>query len=148
MRIKPCFYQNIEEEIPAQHQQLVRRIYTLWKCELFSSTLFNFSCSLKKKKKSFHFIYIYTFKIKHCNHLLSPLSIPFSVFRYTVHEYDLLYCLVGWGWKCHQLWLLTTLVHPLQSLQLHLLVQATLQSLQVSQSLIRIVSELFSSIYT
>uniref|UniRef100_A0A3B4X246 Secretory carrier-associated membrane protein n=1 Tax=Seriola lalandi dorsalis TaxID=1841481 RepID=A0A3B4X246_SERLL len=29
LRIKPCFYQNIEEEIPTPHQQLVRRVYTL-----------------------------------------------------------------------------------------------------------------------
>uniref|UniRef100_A0A8C9V2P0 Secretory carrier-associated membrane protein n=1 Tax=Scleropages formosus TaxID=113540 RepID=A0A8C9V2P0_SCLFO len=31
--VKPCFYQNVEEEIPAQHQQLVRRVYNLWICE-------------------------------------------------------------------------------------------------------------------
>ncbi|XP_077440508.1 secretory carrier-associated membrane protein 4 isoform X1 [Vanacampus margaritifer] len=30
LKVKPCFYQNIQEEIPAQHQQLVRRIFTLW----------------------------------------------------------------------------------------------------------------------
>lgn len=36
MRIKPCFYHNIEEEIPAPHQQLVRRIYTLWMSECVS----------------------------------------------------------------------------------------------------------------
>uniref|UniRef100_A0A8C9RQM7 Secretory carrier-associated membrane protein n=1 Tax=Scleropages formosus TaxID=113540 RepID=A0A8C9RQM7_SCLFO len=35
--VKPCFYQNVEEEIPAQHQQLVRRVYNLW--ILYSVTL-------------------------------------------------------------------------------------------------------------
>ncbi|KTG03814.1 hypothetical protein cypCar_00017254 [Cyprinus carpio] len=29
-RIKPCFYQNVAEEIPQPHQQLVRRVYNLW----------------------------------------------------------------------------------------------------------------------
>ncbi|CAN9500592.1 unnamed protein product [Ophioblennius macclurei] len=38
IKIKPCFYQNIEEEIPEPHQQLVRRIYTLWR--LYSAALF------------------------------------------------------------------------------------------------------------
>ncbi|XP_070410198.1 secretory carrier-associated membrane protein 4 isoform X2 [Nothobranchius furzeri] len=38
LRIKPCFYQNIEEEIPAPHQQLVRRVYMLWM--MYSGTLF------------------------------------------------------------------------------------------------------------
>ncbi|KAK1896320.1 Secretory carrier-associated membrane protein 4 [Dissostichus eleginoides] len=37
-RIKPCFYHNIEDEIPAPHQQLVRRVYTLWM--MYSGTLF------------------------------------------------------------------------------------------------------------
>uniref|UniRef100_A0A3Q3KCN5 Secretory carrier-associated membrane protein n=1 Tax=Monopterus albus TaxID=43700 RepID=A0A3Q3KCN5_MONAL len=37
LRIKPCFYQNIEEEIPAPHQQLVRRVYKLWM--MYSGTL-------------------------------------------------------------------------------------------------------------
>ncbi|KAJ8271102.1 hypothetical protein GJAV_G00122790 [Gymnothorax javanicus] len=35
--IKPCFYQNFGEEIPPQHQQLVRRVYNLW--IMYSSTL-------------------------------------------------------------------------------------------------------------
>ncbi|MFT7808722.1 secretory carrier-associated membrane protein 4-like isoform X1 [Arapaima gigas] len=35
--IKPCFYQNFEEEIPAPHRQLVRRVYNLW--ILYSATL-------------------------------------------------------------------------------------------------------------
>uniref|UniRef100_A0A8C1EQ11 Secretory carrier-associated membrane protein n=3 Tax=Cyprinus carpio TaxID=7962 RepID=A0A8C1EQ11_CYPCA len=30
MRIKPCFYQNVAEEIPQPYQQLVRRVYNLW----------------------------------------------------------------------------------------------------------------------
>lgn len=30
LRIKPCFYQNIEDDIPAPHQQLVRKVYILW----------------------------------------------------------------------------------------------------------------------
>uniref|UniRef100_A0A3Q3DWI9 Secretory carrier-associated membrane protein n=1 Tax=Hippocampus comes TaxID=109280 RepID=A0A3Q3DWI9_HIPCM len=34
IKVKPCFYQNIQEEIPAQHQQLVKRIFTLWMSEL------------------------------------------------------------------------------------------------------------------
>lgn len=37
LKVKPCFYQNIEEEIPANHQQLVRRIYILWM--MYSGTL-------------------------------------------------------------------------------------------------------------
>uniref|UniRef100_A0A3B5AC79 Secretory carrier-associated membrane protein n=1 Tax=Stegastes partitus TaxID=144197 RepID=A0A3B5AC79_9TELE len=37
LRIKPCFYQNIEEEIPAPHQLLVRRVYLLWM--MYSGTL-------------------------------------------------------------------------------------------------------------
>ena len=38
LRIKPCFYHNIEEEIPAIHQQLVRKVYILWmrKCSQIS----------------------------------------------------------------------------------------------------------------
>lgn len=36
-RIKPCFYQNVEEEIPPPHRQLVRRVYNLW--ILYSVTL-------------------------------------------------------------------------------------------------------------
>ncbi|XP_018583838.1 secretory carrier-associated membrane protein 4 isoform X2 [Scleropages formosus] len=35
--IKPCFYQNFEEEIPPQYRQLVRRAYNLWM--LYSATL-------------------------------------------------------------------------------------------------------------
>uniref|UniRef100_A0A3P8YI11 Secretory carrier-associated membrane protein n=1 Tax=Esox lucius TaxID=8010 RepID=A0A3P8YI11_ESOLU len=37
LRIKPCFYQNVEEEIPAPHRQLVRKVYKLW--ILYSVTL-------------------------------------------------------------------------------------------------------------
>ncbi|TRZ02859.1 hypothetical protein DNTS_026728 [Danionella cerebrum] len=37
LRIKPCFYQNVEEEIPLHHQQLVRHAYKLWM--LYSFTL-------------------------------------------------------------------------------------------------------------
>ncbi len=33
IRIKPCFYQNVDEEIPQPYQQLVRRVYNLWMCE-------------------------------------------------------------------------------------------------------------------
>lgn len=42
LRIKPCFYQNIDDEIPAPHQQLVRRVYTLWMCESFIAYSFIF----------------------------------------------------------------------------------------------------------
>ncbi|XP_069597345.1 secretory carrier-associated membrane protein 4 isoform X4 [Ranitomeya imitator] len=28
--LRPCFYQNFEEDIPAEHRILVRRIYHLW----------------------------------------------------------------------------------------------------------------------
>jgi len=28
--LKPCFYQNISDEIPIEHQLLVKRIYRLW----------------------------------------------------------------------------------------------------------------------
>lgn len=31
--LKPCFYQNISDEIPIEHQLLVKRIYRLWLCE-------------------------------------------------------------------------------------------------------------------
>uniref|UniRef100_A0A3B5LN50 Secretory carrier-associated membrane protein n=1 Tax=Xiphophorus couchianus TaxID=32473 RepID=A0A3B5LN50_9TELE len=37
LRIKPCFYQNIDEEIPAPHKQLVQRVYKLWM--MYSATL-------------------------------------------------------------------------------------------------------------
>ncbi|XP_067272130.1 secretory carrier-associated membrane protein 4-like [Pseudorasbora parva] len=37
LRIKPCFYQNVEEEIPRTHCQLVRLAYNLW--ILYSFTL-------------------------------------------------------------------------------------------------------------
>ncbi|XP_076009162.1 secretory carrier-associated membrane protein 4 isoform X2 [Genypterus blacodes] len=37
IRIKPCFYQSIEDEIPAPHQWLVRRVYNLWM--MYSGTL-------------------------------------------------------------------------------------------------------------
>ncbi|XP_077332470.1 secretory carrier-associated membrane protein 4 [Lithobates pipiens] len=30
IRLRPCFYQNFEDEIPSQHRTLVRRIYHLW----------------------------------------------------------------------------------------------------------------------
>ncbi|KAI2587742.1 SCAMP4 isoform 13, partial [Pan troglodytes] len=28
--VKPCFYQNFSDEIPVEHQVLVKRIYRLW----------------------------------------------------------------------------------------------------------------------
>lgn len=31
--LKPCFYQDFSEEIPVEHQVLVKRIYRLWMCE-------------------------------------------------------------------------------------------------------------------
>nr|XP_023397038.1 secretory carrier-associated membrane protein 4 [Loxodonta africana] len=31
--VKPCFYQNFSDEIPIEHQVLVKRIYHLWMCE-------------------------------------------------------------------------------------------------------------------
>lgn len=31
--LKPCFYQNFSDEIPIEHQVLVKRIYQLWLCE-------------------------------------------------------------------------------------------------------------------
>lgn len=31
--LKPCFYQNFSDEIPIEHQLLVKRIYRLWLCE-------------------------------------------------------------------------------------------------------------------
>ena len=69
----------------------------------------------------------------------SPLSsLPCSVFRHAVHKCDLVYCLVGWRWKCNKLWLFPTLARPLQPVQLHLLVQTTLQSLQVSYHLVNV----------
>lgn len=54
VKIKPCFYQNIEEEIPAPHQQLVRRVYILWMSMsfphkalyLFYSTVHTLNCKV------------------------------------------------------------------------------------------------------
>ncbi|XP_026769274.1 secretory carrier-associated membrane protein 4 [Pangasianodon hypophthalmus] len=37
LRIKPCFYQNVDEEIPQPHRQIVHRVYKLW--ILYSITL-------------------------------------------------------------------------------------------------------------
>ncbi|XP_061681875.1 secretory carrier-associated membrane protein 4 [Syngnathoides biaculeatus] len=37
LKVKPCFYQNIQEEIPEPHQQLVQRIFILWM--MYSGTL-------------------------------------------------------------------------------------------------------------
>ncbi|TSK53655.1 Secretory carrier-associated membrane protein 4 [Bagarius yarrelli] len=37
LRIKPCFYQDIDEEIPQPYCQIVRRVYKLW--ILYSITL-------------------------------------------------------------------------------------------------------------
>lgn len=34
LRLKPCFYQDFSDEIPVEHQVLVKRIYRLWMCEL------------------------------------------------------------------------------------------------------------------
>lgn len=31
--LKPCFYQDFSDEIPVEHQVLVKRIYRLWMCE-------------------------------------------------------------------------------------------------------------------
>lgn len=31
--LKPCFYQDFSDEIPIEHQVLVKRIYRLWLCE-------------------------------------------------------------------------------------------------------------------
>lgn len=31
--LKPCFYQNFSDEIPIEHQLLVKRIFRLWLCE-------------------------------------------------------------------------------------------------------------------
>lgn len=122
LRIKPCFYQNIEDEIPGPHQQLVRRAYTLWMCK-FTSLLFKI--------------------IRHISPLMFYLSTSFyllfaacSVFWHAVHECDLMHRLVGRRGERHKLWLFSTLAHPLQPLQLHLLVQTALQSLQVSHSLL------------
>ncbi|XP_028672255.1 secretory carrier-associated membrane protein 4 [Erpetoichthys calabaricus] len=36
--LKPCFYQNFEEEIPDQHRTLVKKVYYLW--NLYCVTLF------------------------------------------------------------------------------------------------------------
>lgn len=128
LRIKPCFYQNIEDEIPAPHQQLVRRVYTLWMCKFFILP-YKPPPVLFKIIRRVHLWCFY----QALQHLLSsPLLTFCSVFRHAVHECHLLHCLVGWRWKCHQFWLFSTLAHPLQPLQLHMLVQAALQSLQVS----------------
>jgi hypothetical protein len=34
--LKPCFYQDFSDEIPIEHQVLVKRIYRLWMCELWA----------------------------------------------------------------------------------------------------------------
>lgn len=31
--LKPCFYQSFSDEIPIEHQLLVKKIYRLWLCE-------------------------------------------------------------------------------------------------------------------
>uniref|UniRef100_A0A8C8RYP4 Secretory carrier-associated membrane protein n=1 Tax=Pelusios castaneus TaxID=367368 RepID=A0A8C8RYP4_9SAUR len=31
--LKPCFYQNFVDEIPIDHQTLVKKIYQLWICK-------------------------------------------------------------------------------------------------------------------
>lgn len=33
MPLKPCFYQDFADEIPIEHQVLVKRVYRLWLCE-------------------------------------------------------------------------------------------------------------------
>lgn len=33
LRIKPCFYQNVDEEIPQPHRHIVHRVYKLWMCK-------------------------------------------------------------------------------------------------------------------
>ena len=98
LRIKSCFYHNIEEEIPAVHQQLVRRVYTLWMSKYFDM----------------HSLSNSVFVINLSAHLWS--SHLCSVFRHAVHKCDRVYRLVGRGWKCHKLWLLPALAHPLQPL--------------------------------
>lgn len=30
--IKPCFYQNFEEEIPEDYRRMCKRMYYLWMC--------------------------------------------------------------------------------------------------------------------
>lgn len=44
VRIKPCFYQNFEDEIPPTHRQLVRRVYNLWMLYSFTLCLNVISC--------------------------------------------------------------------------------------------------------
>lgn len=33
--LKPCFYQDFDEEIPPQHRTMAKRLYYLWMCELW-----------------------------------------------------------------------------------------------------------------
>lgn len=122
VKIKPCFYQNIEEEIPDQHQLLVRRVFQLWMSECPAFIVLGGGVTIVRVEWDL---------------MISPLRflppcLCCSVLGHAVHECHFLYCLVGRRWKCHQLWLLAPLAHSLQSLQLHLLVPAALQSLQVS----------------
>lgn len=138
VKIKPCFYQNIEEEIPEQHQLLVRRVYQLWMSECSAFLVLWCGCC-----DSTVVGVEWNIMVSHLRFFLPCLRC--SVFCHIVHECHFLYCLVGWRWKCHQLWLLAPMAHSLQSLQLHLLVQATLQSFQVS--LARIVSTLGCGVY-
>lgn len=130
LRIKPCFYQNIEEEIPSPYQQLVRRVYTLW----MSGCLF--TCTSTQPC-------ILSFSRLSSPHL--PSSLLCSVFRHPVSKCDWVYCLVGWWRIWHKLWLLPAVARTLQSLQLHLLVQTTLQSFQVSYHLLNLTSHIWNS---
>lgn len=119
MKMKPCFYQNIEEEIPAQHQLLVRRVYQLWMSKCFAFTVLG-SLSLSCMER-------YGFSLL----CFLPSCLLCSVFCHAVLERHFLHCLVGWRWQCQQLWFLAPLAHSLHSLQLRLLVPATLQGFQV-----------------
>ncbi|KAK7912679.1 hypothetical protein WMY93_012890 [Mugilogobius chulae] len=40
--VKPCFYQDFEEEIPEEYRRICRRMYYLWMCESDSSFSFFF----------------------------------------------------------------------------------------------------------
>uniref|UniRef100_A0A8C3RK18 Secretory carrier-associated membrane protein n=1 Tax=Chelydra serpentina TaxID=8475 RepID=A0A8C3RK18_CHESE len=31
--LKPCFYQDFDDDIPPQHRTLAKRLYYLWMCE-------------------------------------------------------------------------------------------------------------------
>lgn len=60
LRIKPCFYQNIDDEIPAPYQQLVRRVYTLWMCKFFLFFYTSHLCTVWNNSTHSHLMFLWS----------------------------------------------------------------------------------------